>query len=114
LITAEIIGYMIHALAQEELLWGMGVLACFIPLIWFVIAILIAIWVYKDAEAHGMNGVLWLIVVLVGGLIGLIIYLIVRSGAKGREETIKRICPHCGRVVKEDVKFCPHCGKELE
>jgi hypothetical protein len=47
--------------------------------IWFVIAILICIWVYKDAESRGMSGVLWLIVVLILGIIGLIVYLVVRK-----------------------------------
>jgi hypothetical protein len=28
-------------------------------------------------------------------------------------QVIKRICPQCGHVVAEDVKFCPHCGKTL-
>lgn len=61
---------------QAELLAG-GI--CLLAIVWFVIAILICIWVYKDAESRGMNGVLWLIVVLVAGLLGLIIYLIVRK-----------------------------------
>ena len=43
-----------------------------------VISVLIGIWVYRDANSRGMEGVLWLIVVLVGSLVGLIIYLIVR------------------------------------
>ncbi len=47
-------------------------------IIWFIIAILIALWVYKDAEKRGKSGVLWLLVVLVGGLLGIIIWLIVR------------------------------------
>lgn len=29
------------------------------------------------------------------------------------EEQIRRICPYCGRVLKEDTKFCPYCGKKL-
>jgi len=29
------------------------------------------------------------------------------------EEPIRRICPHCGRMLKEDTKFCPYCGKKL-
>ena len=68
------------AIAQDEWL-GFGVLGlvCLIPLIWFIIAILLCIWVYRDAERRGMNGVLWLIIVLIAGLIGLIIYLIVRK-----------------------------------
>ena len=53
--------------------------ACLIVVIvMWVIFILIAIWVYKDAEKRGANGVLWLIVVILLGLIGLIIYLVVR------------------------------------
>ena len=43
-----------------------------------VVSVLIGIWVYRDANSRGMEGVLWLIVVLVGSLVGLIIYLIVR------------------------------------
>ena len=48
--------------------------------VWFIIAILIAVWVYKDAEAKGESGVLWLIIVLITGIIGLIIWLIIRRG----------------------------------
>ena len=44
-----------------------------------IISLLIAIWVYRDAESRGMSGVLWLLVVLVAGIIGLIIYLVVRG-----------------------------------
>jgi len=63
--------------------WGLGFVFC--CMIWagmFVITIIIAIWVYRDAESRGENGVIWLLVVLVGGIIGLIIYLIVRSDKK--------------------------------
>jgi len=51
----------------------------FCVVIWFIIGILICVWVYRDAQSRGMSGVLWLIVVLLTGLIGLIIYLVVRS-----------------------------------
>ena len=30
-----------------------------------------------------------------------------------RGEKITRICPQCGRVIAEDLKYCPHCGKQL-
>jgi len=46
---------------------------------WFIIAILIMVWVYKDAESRGMSGVLWLIIVFFLSWIGLIIYLVVRK-----------------------------------
>jgi len=28
-------------------------------------------------------------------------------------QQITRICPSCGRVVDENLKFCPHCGRQL-
>ena len=28
-------------------------------------------------------------------------------------QMITRICPQCGRVVPENIKFCPNCGKEM-
>jgi hypothetical protein len=28
-------------------------------------------------------------------------------------QQITRICPQCGRVVNENIKFCPHCGTQL-
>lgn len=117
LIISKIAELTIQALAQYEEVWGLSLLLCFaIPIIWFVIWIMLGIWVYKDAESRGMNGALWLILVIVLGIVGLIIYLLVRAGEKGKkeEEGIKRICTKCGRVVKEDVKYCPHCGEELK
>ena len=32
---------------------------------------------------------------------------------QGVPQNITRICPQCGHVVNENVKFCPHCGKQL-
>jgi TctA family transporter len=40
--------------------------------------ILLAVWVYRDAKKRGMEATLWLLVVLLTGFIGLIVYLIVR------------------------------------
>jgi hypothetical protein len=57
---------------------GLGLL-CFIPVVFFIVAILLCVWVYRDAESRGMNAALWLIIVLITGIIGLIIYLIVRK-----------------------------------
>ena len=46
--------------------WGMftGAL-CIIPAIVFIIGIVIAIWVYKDAERRGSSGALWLVIVII-------------------------------------------------
>ena len=42
----------------------LGTSCLLFAVIWFVIAILIAIWVYKDAEKRGSSGALWLIIVI--------------------------------------------------
>ena len=67
---------------QEGWEWIFASALCLIPIIWFIIGILLCIWVYRDAESRGMSGVLWLIVVIITGIIGLIIYLVVRKEKK--------------------------------
>ena len=87
----------------------------------------VLVWVYRDAEKRGMNGVLWLLLVLIGNVIGLLIYAIVRS-----ETPIKRpapvpppppepaaccppvVCPACAKPLAPGYTFCPYCGKNLK
>ncbi len=50
-------------------------------LIWvasLIIWLVIAIWMYKDAKKRDENAALWLIVGLIAGLLGLIIWIVVR------------------------------------
>jgi len=47
--------------------------------VFFIVALLLAIWVYKDAKKRDMNAAVWLLIVLVTGCIGCIIYLVVRD-----------------------------------
>ncbi|MEM2146522.1 MAG: hypothetical protein QW279_14265 [Candidatus Jordarchaeaceae archaeon] len=63
----------------ETTLFGMSLVWAIFFIVWCIIGIILAIWVYRDAESRGENGALWLIIVLLLGLIGLIIYLIVRK-----------------------------------
>ncbi len=81
----------------------------------------VLIWVYRDAEKRGMSGILWLLLVLIGNVIGLLIYAIVRSetpvkrrdeGAGGGAGPEK--CPGCGNRVGAGHSFCPYCGKSLK
>ncbi len=48
-------------------------------IIFWVIAIGLAVWVYKDAKKREMNAAVWLLIVLLSGCVGFIIYLIVRE-----------------------------------
>ena len=106
-----------------------------------IIWIFVIVWVYRDAERRGMNGVLWAPLVLIGNIIGLLIYLIVRSDSipalKAGHETqacpscqkqvdaafvfcpycaarLHAVCPECGKPTEENWKACPHCGKKLK
>lgn len=58
---------------------GIYMIMIVVVVIFYVISILIAIWVYKDAKKRDMNAVVWLLIVLLTGCIGCIIYLVVRD-----------------------------------
>jgi ABC-type Fe3+-siderophore transport system permease subunit len=84
-------------------------IGCFGAIIFFVILICINIailvWVQKDAKARGMdNPMLWMVLVLFTGVIGLIIYFLSRP--KG--EIIA--CPSCGQKRMVGLAKCPSCG----
>jgi hypothetical protein len=65
-------------IGRQEEMFGLGLcLTVILGLI--VFSVIIAIWVYRDATDRGMNGGLWVVVLLVGGLMGLIVYLLVRD-----------------------------------
>jgi ABC-type tungstate transport system substrate-binding protein len=87
-----------------------GCFACgVVPIIMLVavIALHIAllVWVAKDAKARGMdNAVLWMILVIVTGLIGLIVYLLART--QGNLVP----CPNCHNKRLQVSVRCPHCG----
>jgi thiol:disulfide interchange protein len=64
--------------------------ALLIAIAWFVVALLIAVWLYKDAEKRGQSGVLWLIIALIAGIFGLIVWLLVRPPIQTRAEKKRR------------------------
>jgi hypothetical protein len=98
---------------------------CLIPIIILIVFIIIALWVYRDAESRGMSGVLWLLVVLVGGIIGLIVYLIVRKDHPGYSSGMPPPqyynpappCPRCRGVLIFDYQnyrwYCRNCEGKL-
>ena len=65
----------------DPLAWmtGIWLIVWILVAVFYVIAILIAIWVYKDAKKRDMNATVWLLIVLLTGCIGCIIYLVVRD-----------------------------------
>jgi uncharacterized membrane protein len=75
--TPEEVGTPSAAAAAGLAACGMGMLL--IPLIFLAINIALMIWVGKDAKARGMdNHVLWMVLTFFLGILGWIIYLLVR------------------------------------
>lgn len=88
-----------------------------LPLLFVLIGwIVIVVWVYRDAERRALNGILWGLLVFFGNIIGLIIYLIVRSEQlpKGIAGNVVAPCPGCGKAVPQSHAFCHHCGARLK
>ena len=87
-----------------------------LSLVLLVLWIVVIVWVYRDAERRGMNGVLWALLVLIGNIIGLLIYLIVRSDVlpASQRSPSTQTCPECNQEIGQGYAFCPHCGKRLK
>ncbi len=52
---------------------------CIFQIIVLIVIIGLAIWVFKDASSKGQNGLLWAALVFFTGVLGLIIYLVLRK-----------------------------------
>jgi len=50
---------------------------CFLAI--FILTLVAMFWVYRDAEARGKTGCLWLLLISATGPLGLIAYLILRD-----------------------------------
>lgn len=120
---------------SEEAAWtffGLGLTVCIIMLIIpLILAILVGIWMYKDAEKRGKQGALWLILLIlmtlflniIGFIIILVIWLVVRPPIGGapvqqvqqpQQPAPGRACPNCGRAIPTDARTCPYCAKKFE
>ena len=85
-----------------------------LALVMFIVWVMVIVWVYRDAERRGMNGVLWALLVFIGNLVGLLIYLIIRSENRPEvRNTPAQVCPQCANPVGGSHVFCPHCGERL-
>jgi hypothetical protein len=93
-------------------------IARFVPLtIMFFLWAAVAVWVYRDAERRSHNGLLWALFVFIGNVVGLIIYLILRSSSPETSAalvtTATAKCPSCAGPIQKSFVACPHCGVKL-
>jgi RNA polymerase subunit RPABC4/transcription elongation factor Spt4 len=115
--------------------WPFAGFAGFFGLIFLVIWILVALWVHRDAESRGMEGLLWGLIVFFVQVLGLIIYLVVRTNhpvlsakpaglqvptppppsgeAAPSPAPATPVCKSCGRPVEKDHAYCTACGQNL-
>jgi hypothetical protein len=56
---------------------------------------------------------IWTLLGLIGGILALVYKPESTVPPPPSVQAVTRICPRCGRVIKEDMKFCPYCGNEL-
>lgn len=103
--------------------WPWVGFAAFFALAALALWIAVIVWVYKDAEKRGMNGALWALLTFFLHLIGLLIFVIVRSEHPVRADTgpaagapagTPPVCPKCGKPVDRSHSFCPACGERLQ
>jgi hypothetical protein len=92
--------------------------AGFVALAALLFWIAVVVWVYRDAESRGMNGVLWVLVVFFVHLIGLLIYFLVRSEHPRKSPQAGPApgpaCPNCGKPVERDHTYCAACGDRIQ
>jgi len=85
---------------------------CIIGFITSIIWIVIAIWVHRDARARGdINGGLWLLMVLITGIIGLMIWLLIRPPI---QKAMDYSCDACKTSCSYGQKYCNNCGKKFD
>jgi hypothetical protein len=79
--------------------------------IFFAFFIFLVAYINRDAARRGMNAALWTILILIfvptWGLIGLVIYLLMR-------EPLPYPCPQCSASVSARFNFCPNCKCNLQ
>ncbi|MCS6862434.1 MAG: zinc ribbon domain-containing protein [Abditibacteriales bacterium] len=96
------VGYDTYAYYSRTRQWEevLVPVACFAFGIYWL---LVALWVFADALANRQRALLWGAFALFTNLIGLLIYLLVKS-------TTPRLCPRCHRTMEEHFNACPYCG----
>jgi len=114
--------------------WPWAGFAGFFALVHLFFWILVIVWVYRDAQKRGKEAILWALLVFFLHWIGLIIWLIVRSGHPVKPAAPPAppappmppppvivtpppakpaACPACGKPAQSEWSVCPFCGAKL-
>jgi len=104
---------------------GITFMVCFLVIILpIIISIVLGIWIYKDANKRGKEGIIWAILLFfvtlllnyIGLIIVIIVWIAIRPPIGGTPESVAsdRRCPNCGRSIPMDARACPYCAKKFE
>jgi len=99
--------------------WACTGVFCLIGFIPLIINILIAYWMYKDAEKRNENGALWAVIGFFLSIIGLVIWIVVRPDMSEvrREEQMKQQQwqqqQPPPQQPQQETKQCSDCGDEM-
>lgn len=95
----------------------------------FVLWAALVIWTWLDASSR-TNNILYrlgaTLIVVFGSLLGVAIYVLLRSGTTKEDNSIREIeeaviasqsqlqaCPNCYHSIRRDFSFCPSCSHKL-
>lgn len=77
-----------------------------LAIVMLAVNVAILFWVAKDAKSRGMDGAMWIFLILFTGVLGLAIYLFSRT------QGLLTQCENCGNNRLEVAVKCPHCGQK--
>ena len=106
---------IVSAMSSFDSMMWFPIIIIGIYAIFFIVWFLVAHWVYKDAQKRkAENPMLWGVLVFFAGIVGIILWMVLRPPIGGKKNESSRRCPNCGRIIPEDAKICPYCGKKFE
>lgn len=82
----------------------------------FVVAIIVGIWVHKDAKKRGKSSgvaLFWAIAVIVFPILFLPLWLALRPEKINISGENPALCKSCGKYYDGLPEFCPNCGKKI-
>ncbi len=100
----------------------------------FVVNLILAFFVYRDCVSYNStDGLIWALVVLCTSIIGVVLYLFLRSSTttsttenstevasnhlkigSQTKATYRRYCNNCGTQIDNFSKFCLNCGASTD
>lgn len=87
-------------------------------ILWLLVSIIIAFWVYSDAQRRGKSkGVCfgWFLGTLLIFPLFFPLWLITRPGLQKKLKPHQgpKLCPYCGKYYENEPYFCPYCGEKV-